>query len=176
MNEECVIYFCQNVKQTLLLVNKTLLMKNPLLLPYRFKWIGLVLFIPFAALFIANLAGDFEFAFLQFKDPKPGKIFTDTSVNLTDEVALGGLILSLIFMSLAKEKREDEYINNIRLQSFQLAVIINYILLMIIVFSSYGPGFLVLLYVNIPLLLVFFLALFYTRLKLIPHFFKTRLA
>lgn len=151
-------------------------MKNPLLLPYRFKWIGLVLFIPFATLFIANLAGDFEFAFLQIKDPKPGKVITDSAANLTDEVALGGLILSLIFMSLAKEKREDEYVNNIRLQSFQLAVLINYALLMIIIFSSYGLGFLMLLYVNIPLLLVLFLVIFYVRLKLISVHSKAQLA
>lgn len=151
-------------------------MKNPLLLSYRFKWIGLVLFIPFLVVCIAALMFDFEFTFLHFQTAKPGNIMMAGNENLTDELALCGLILSLIFMSLAREKREDEYVNSIRLQSFQLAVIVNYLLLMIFIFSSYGIAFLVLLYMNVPLLLLLFLCIFYTRLKLVPHFTKLRIA
>lgn len=148
-------------------------MKNTLLLPHSFKWIGLALAILFLGLSIATEVYDFSFAFLAVKAPAYAQFSND---NLSDEFALSGLILSLMFISLAREKQEDEYVNNIRLESFQLAFIFHYVLLLFGIFTIYGLGFLGIMVMSMPVLLLLFLLIFYFRLKLLPLITRHRTA
>ena len=46
----------------------------------------------------------------------------DDKINFTDEMALTGIILALLFIAFASEKKEDEFINRTRLESWQWAV------------------------------------------------------
>lgn len=146
-------------------------MKNNLLLPHSFKWIGLVLSVGFLILCIAINVYDYNLDFLKVKAPAHSLFSND---NLTDEIALSGLILSLMLISLAREQHEDEYVNSIRLQSFQLAFILHYFLLLIAIFTIYGLTFLVMMAMSVPLLLFLFLVIFYVRLKLLPFISKRR--
>jgi len=90
-------------------------MKTSLLLPNRFKKIGLVLF-PF---------GLFVWILTQ-------KELIITELNNTNKVITLTLsffcfLFGLYFLTFSKEPIEDEYINNIRLKSFQISSLIQMI-------------------------------------------------
>lgn len=80
--------------------------------------------------------------------------------NLTSELAFLGITIGLLIVVFAKEKIEDELISMLRLKSLQWAVLISYIILIIINFSFYGLGFLILLVYNSWTLLVVFIIKF----------------
>jgi hypothetical protein len=138
-------------------------MKPKLLLPNRFKLIGLLLFIPFLALGIAVYFYDFGFSFLM-PDVKPGTIFSGNIQDYTDEVALTGIIAGLLLIAFAREKQEDEFINKIRLESLQWAVLVNYILLLVAAWLIYGMPFLDVMTYNMLTVLVLFISCFHIRL------------
>ncbi|MBI2729736.1 MAG: hypothetical protein HYX40_03120 [Sphingobacteriales bacterium] len=129
-------------------------MKSTLLLPRKFKWIGLILFVPSLALGIGAVYYDFYFSFLNMLLP-PGKT-NHADYNYGDELALTGVILGLLMMAFSREKNEDEYISKIRLESLQWAVIINYVLLIIAAWIAYGWDFFdVMVYNMLTILLIF---------------------
>jgi hypothetical protein len=134
-------------------------MKPRLLLPNRFKLIGLILAVPSLALGIAVRFFEFGFSFLNYVkqyDILSGKI-TDTR-NYTDELALSGIIISFLFIAFAREKQEDEFITRLRLESLQWAVLINYILLLITTWIVYEFAFIdVMMYNMLTVLLLFIL-------------------
>lgn len=84
--------------------------------------------------------------------------------NLTNEVALLGITIGLLMIVFVKEKIEDEYIAILRLKSMQWAVLISYIILIILNFSVYGLGFLILLVYNLWTTLIVFIIKFYFSL------------
>jgi hypothetical protein len=71
---------------------------------------------------------DFQFNFLTVDLRQKTRGMFNDNVNFTDEIALTGIILGLLFLAFARERREDEFINRTRLESWQWAVLINYIL------------------------------------------------
>lgn len=133
-------------------------MKNlPLLSPKAF-WIGLVIFLPLAILGLFNLYQEFEFSWL---DTSGGvrDIFT-ANQNLTDEIALSGTLLGLLLMCFASTPGEDEYIRELRLQSWQWAVLINYLILLVGIWLIYDTNFIYLMVYNMLTVLVIFLLRF----------------
>src|SRR3982074_1325476 len=105
-------------------------MKSRLLLPPRCKIIGLIVLIPSIILGIFYRFWDFSFDFLTiYLGPK--NVFGESPINFTDEIALTGLILGLLFIAFAREKNEDEFIHHARLEGWQWAVLINYGLLLL---------------------------------------------
>jgi hypothetical protein len=138
------------------LVNNTLLMMSKLLLPHRYKLIGLLIFIPFLILGIAVYFYDFGFGFLQFQVHIRNGIFDNNRQDLTDELALTGLIAGLLFIAFSREKQEDEFISRVRLESLQWAVLINYILLLIATWVVYNISYIdVMMYNMLTVLLIF---------------------
>ena len=118
-------------------------MKSYLLLPSRYKWIGAIIFIPSLVLGILVQAKDFVFDFLTLpssprKDGLSNVFNSDETINLTDELALTGIIVGLLFIAFAKEKHEDEFINKLRLESLQWALLVNYILLLAATWLVHG--------------------------------------
>jgi hypothetical protein len=88
--------------------------------------------------------------------------------NLTDELALSGVILSLLMLAFCAERIEDEYVASTRLRCWQWAVLANYGLLLIAIWLVFGTAFLGILYYNMLTTLLLFLLLFYGRLYVLP--------
>lgn len=133
-------------------------MQSKLLLPNRYKLIGLFVFIPFLLLGIAVRFYEFGFAFLEFSVRTDNGIFDNNHQDLTDEIALTGIIIGLLLIAFSREKEEDEFIGKIRLESLQWAVLINYILLLIATWMVYNFSFIdVMMYNMLTVLLIFIL-------------------
>jgi hypothetical protein len=125
-------------------------MKTRLLLPNKYKTFGILLFTVSLILGILVRFRDFHFSFL-----------TIDSINLTDEIALSGLILSLLFIAFAREKNEDEFINHTRLESWQWAVLINYILLLIATWAIHGFAYIDVMMYNMLTIPIIFISRFH---------------
>lgn len=74
------------------------------------------------------------------------------------------LPLTLMLWVCAKEKMEDEYINYLRLDALQIAVYVNYAILLITNFTYYGFGFLMIQIFNLATIPLIFVILFQYRL------------
>ena len=139
-------------------------MRLKLLLPTKFKWIGLALFVPFLILGILNAYTGFQIEVLSMSQ-KHNSGFTSDQ-NLTDELALSGLIISLLMIAFAKEKEEDEFIYHSRLESWEWAVLINFLLLIIACWTFYGLPFLdVMMYNMLTPLLIFIIRFHWVLLR-----------
>jgi hypothetical protein len=94
-------------------------MKSLLLLPNRFKKIGLILF-PIGLIFwIVTQQGLFNTAFNHAM-----KVFTLS-------LSFFSFLFGLYFISFSKEPIEDEFIDSVRLKSFQISSIIQIIFFLI---------------------------------------------
>ena len=141
-------------------------MQSALLLPYKYKLIGTIMFMVSLALGILVRFWDFQLPFLTIiLRKKTGNVFDD-KINFTDEFALSGIILALLFISFAREKREDEFINKTRLESWQWAVLINYILLLIATWTVHGLAYIdVMMYNMLTIPIIFIIRFHYVMYK-----------
>lgn len=140
-------------------------MRSVILLPGKYKTIGIVILGLSLALGILVRFWDFEIDFLTvvLKD-KPGMF--DDKINFTDEFALSGIILGLLFIAFAREKREDEFINRTRLESWQWAVLINYILLLLATWAVHGFAYIdVMMYNMLTIPIIFIVRFHYVMYK-----------
>ncbi|MEO5592099.1 MAG: hypothetical protein ABIR15_01470 [Chitinophagaceae bacterium] len=142
-------------------------MKSSLLLPNSYKRIGLLILLPSLLLGILVRFLDFQFSFLALpfgKSAINGKnIHLDEDINLTDELALTGIITALLFIAFAREKTEDEYIAHTRLESLKWAVLINYILLLLATWLVHGLAYIdVMMYNMLTVLIIFIIRFHYT--------------
>lgn len=140
--------------------NKIDNMKNTLLLPSKYKVIGWVTFLLFVSLGLACMYWDFKIPGFQFFYPTKNHFLDFSDYNLTNELALTGIILGLLMVAFAKEKTEDEYISQLRLRSWQWSVLVSYAIVIIIIFTHYGFGFLSGLIHNIFTVLLVFIIKF----------------
>ena len=102
-------------------------MKSTYLLPYKFKRIGILMFIPFCILCLwCIISGELEFDYLQipalavcieelFGESSLFEVVKNDPIN---EIAMLGLLASLCFIALSKEQDEDEMTEQIRMGSF----------------------------------------------------------
>ena len=99
-------------------------MKKSYLLPVGFKKVGLWMALPFFVLCVLCLCGvmdNVNLSFLSIKMPALVDYsgwFTMNETNLVDEIAMFGLLISLVFIGLSRERDEDEMTAHIRMQSF----------------------------------------------------------
>lgn len=131
-------------------------MKSKYLLPHLYKKIGWCITIPLLIIGILLFPlGDvlFEGAkWLTFLDKFPGQY--------TDEIVAAGLIIGMLLVAFSKEKIEDEYINKVRLESLQISVLINYLLLIICILLIYDVEFLSVMTYNMFTILLLFIVRF----------------
>ena len=128
-------------------------MENSLLIPGKYKVVGWIIFILFACLGLATLYWDYSIPGLVL--PLKESLFFDA--NLTNELALAGVIIGLMIIVFAREKIEDEYISLMRLKCLQWSVLISFVILFILNFMFYGGSFYVVLIYNmftIPLIFI----------------------
>lgn len=143
------------------------------LFPAQFQKFGWMLLVPFGILFLIfmfgcdNILGQpWEITVFTitndagFLGANNAEAFSLTRNNIFDEVAFIGLIISLILIAFSKEKDEDEFISQIRLNSLVWALLTNYGILILVELFVYGTSFLPLLYLNLILILVLFVIKF----------------
>lgn len=148
-------------------------MKSRFLFPHRYKYLATILFIPFLILGILCLFVDFQFKFLSIKIPTYLRFeflfqfqentieYTQNYVNITNDIAIIGLTITLLVIAFSKLKVEDEYISKVRLESLQWAIYINFLLLMIATLFIHGFTFFYVPIVNIYTPLIIFIIRFH---------------
>jgi hypothetical protein len=134
-------------------------MENSLLIPGKYKVIGWIIFILFACLGLATLYWDYKIPGLILPIKERGGL-TFADYNLTNELALAGLIIGLMIIVFAREKIEDEYISLIRLKCLQWSVLISFVILFILNFVFYGGSFYIVLIYNMFTIPLIFIAKF----------------
>lgn len=140
--------------------NKIDKMKNTLLLPNKYKVIGWVTSLSFAALGLACMYCEFKIPGLQLYYAENEALLDFADYNLTNELALTGIALGLLMVAFAQEKTEDEYVSHLRLKSWQWSVLVSYAVTFLIIFTFYGFNFLSGLIHNIYTVLIVFIIKF----------------
>jgi hypothetical protein len=139
-------------------------MESKLLLPNRYKRLGVLLLLPSLVLGIFVRFFDFQFSFLSLPIGKSvineKNIHLEDTINLTDELALTGIITALLFIAFAREKTEDEYIAQTRLESLKWAVLINYVLLLIATWLVHGLAYIDVMMYNMLTVIIIFIIRF----------------
>lgn len=81
-----------------------------------------------------------------------------------DELVVIGLAVSLLLASFSREKDEDECIAHLRMQAWTMAVVSNYLILIIVTLCIYGMSYLNFMAVNMFTVLILFLVVFHWKL------------
>lgn len=148
-------------------------MKNYLLLPHKYKLFGWILFLTGLAAFtfcyiVYNNLGEghanLELPFLGWNYSSNGLLISE---NVQKELFTSAVILGLLIISFSREKREDEYINLLRLQSFQWAILISYGILFVANWVIYGMNFFNFMTYNLLTVLIVFIIKFHVSLFLL---------
>jgi hypothetical protein len=141
-------------------------MKSRFLFPNRFKVFGVLFSIPFMILGFYCLYKDYEVQWLTFNMPYYTEVIEDLrfktkTVNFTNEIATIGLLISLNIIAFSKLKFEDEYISNIRLECLQIAIYVNFALLIVATLFIHGLAYINVIVFNIFTPLVIFILRFH---------------
>ena len=139
-------------------MNTTFLLKNEL------KKIGWILF--FIGLIMGSILlfnSEFSPSFLTIKNFHTGN-FLGENENFFNEISLALILIGGLIVSFAKTKIEDEYIGQLRLQSFSIAFIIYHIILFIANIFLYEFDFLSFMIYNLCTMLFVFIIVFHVKL------------
>lgn len=142
-------------------------MKN-LLLPYRFKFVGLILLFLGFAFSIAYIWFDFQVrmpVFAVYSAFIETKTFATFPTNVADELILILLLSGFLLIVFSREKQENLIPEFLRLKAFMYSLIVNTALLLFSVIFVYGSGFIAVLVFNIISIPVFYLTAFYILKK-----------
>ena len=140
------------------------------LLPNKFKTVGLVMLIPFSlnCLWIL-VSGELEFNYLHwpcislFNSGIGSDKVTLFAIGTTDplnEIGMLGLLVSLCFIALSREKDEDEMTGLIRMKSFVWSLWMTAIIFALGVVFLYGASFLYFSFAAIFLVFLMFIMKF----------------
>jgi len=159
-------------------------MKNTLLIAHRWKALGWLLTIPALIAGIWFIATDFPDDFLQvsvtpwmqrFLWIDEGIFNSNTAtktISLLDELICISLLAGLLLLAFSKEKMEDEWIQSVRLESLQWAILINTLLLIAFTIFTHGIPFLNVMMFNMFTPLLVFVGRFYYILRIKPSISK----
>lgn len=81
-----------------------------------------------------------------------------------DELVVIGLAVSLLLASFSREKDEDECIAHLRMQAWTMAVVCNYLILIVGTLCIYGFPYLNFMCLNMFTVLILFLVIFHWKL------------
>ncbi len=153
-------------------------MKTRFLFPYRFRKIGWIITIPSFIFMMFNFYADYKFPFLEFQMVKKDHIDFDRNFLFSLQVHnfsadLGGIlvILGLLFIAFSREKKEDERIATLRLESLLWAVYFNSLFIIFSIVFFYSELFLQIMTYNLCTTLIFFIA----RFNLVMYLEKRKL-
>jgi hypothetical protein len=144
-----------------------------LLLSHSYKKIGWVLLIPAVIAGIIFVVLDFQLPFepkintfgLFGKGFEIGHIkqpsFRFSEIELIPNLISLLILIGGMFVIFSKEKKEDEFINQIRLHSLQFSVFINYTLLLLCILFIHGLPFLDVMVYNMFTVIFIFIIRFH---------------
>lgn len=143
-------------------------MKSKLLLPNKFKKVGWIILIPSTIIGLILLSPYHELleingkAFAICVDKFMGDLhyFTFVKTNITNTLVGALVIIGALMVGFSKEKVEDEFIANLRLNSLLWAVLVNYMLLLFMFLFIYGLAFLNIMVYNMFTILFLFIGKF----------------
>jgi hypothetical protein len=151
-------------------------MKTNFLFPNRFRVIGWIILLPSIVFGYMVLFHDFEFSFLNVKvlsllpvgftvpgidSPHSFRLWKIIGDNFTQEAAGILIIVSAVFVAFSKEKKEDEYIARIRLESLLWATYVACAIQIFCWLFFYDFRFLQSMVVNLFTLLLVFIVRYY---------------
>ena len=124
-------------------------MKQNYLLPHGFKRVGLIMLVPFLAACIWLLCGPCEGDWFLVDVPalftldiaSTSEWFGMTVTDPVNEICMLGLLVSLVFLALSKEKDEDEMTAVVRMQSFVWSFWCTAILMLVAILFVYDLAF-----------------------------------
>lgn len=155
-------------------------MKTNYLLPHKFKKIGWILFIPAIILALFQVICEWEPAFLDVQvfalfgddwnflgnnsDEVSKPYFNIIRNNILNEILGIACIVSGIMVAFSRQKVEDEFISQIRLESLVWATYLNYGILALAFILVYDLAFFWIMVFNMFTILIFFIIRFNWRL------------
>ena len=139
-----------------------------LLLPNKFKIPGWIMLVIATAGWIYLSIANEDIEWLSAKMPAiynsdlfgKSKVFTMAYNNITDELFGVMFIIGAFFVGFSREKKEDEFIANLRLTSLLWSVYVSYFLLVIAMLFVYGEVFLSVMIYNMFTVLIIFIIRF----------------
>lgn len=155
-------------------------MLKQILLPNQFKLIGWILLVPSAFFGFFLMLSDLESTlkinskvFALYNDEIMGsqRHTGIISTDITNTLVGVFFILGAMMVGFSKEKKEDEYVANLRLSSLMWAVWVNYLLLLLSFIFIYGMGFFHVMIYNMFTVLIIFIGRFNIKLfinRMIP--------
>jgi hypothetical protein len=152
-------------------------MKNNLLLAPRWKTLGWILAVPAFIGGIFYLSSDnTEYLMVTVPEWLSRFLWIDSfmsdakpqTISLLDELICLSLLVGLLLLAFSREKIEDEWIQRVRLESFQWAILANSLLLMALIVFTHGTPFLTVMVYNMFTPLLIFVARFYYVLHVKP--------
>lgn len=142
-------------------------MKSRFLFPAKARFLGLLLFLGGLASYIYSQNSTREI-FVWHNLPQWIQSITSShDENFDDEIQLFMVLSGLILLAFSKESVEDEHIIQLRSDSLQWAVYVNYSVFAVLIFASYSLGFLMFTMYNVLTLLVFFIIRFRWKMFLL---------
>ena len=139
-------------------------MKKSYLLPVGFKKAGLWMVVPFLALCVLCLCSD-VLVNVGINATVPAVIshegwFCMTETSLIEEIAMLGLLASLVFIALSREQDEDEMTAHIRMQSFVWSTWATSVVLALGILFVYDLEFLTFMFLTMYLYLMLYIVKF----------------
>ena len=139
-------------------------MKKSYLLPVGFKKAGLWMVIPFLVLGVFCLCGVLDNVAINATMPALvsgyNGWFCMTETSLIEEIAMLGLLASLVFIALSREQDEDEMTEHIRMQSFVWSTWATSIVLAVGILLVYDLEFLTFMFMAMYLYLMLYIVKF----------------
>lgn len=134
---------------------------SKILLPHRFKLVGWILLGPFAVLTYLAAFNEFTIDWLDVGTQSLSSAFNFEDKNLTNEVAILGILVSLFLVSFSREKEEDEFIQKIRLDSLLIACYGYFLINVLGTLIFFGLDYLSFIFFNMFTIPVLFLVRFH---------------
>lgn len=152
-------------------------MKTFKLLGHQYKKYGWMLLGLGVILWMGQIlnGGDLSFLNTRFFTLINSGFLSESAHLSVNNVNLGNTLIGVLniagglIIAFSKEKEEDEYINQLRLSSFQWAVLINYTILLVVFLGVFGLDFLYVLVGNMFTVLALFIIRFHYLLYRIRH-------
>jgi hypothetical protein len=135
-------------------------MKSHYLLPHFLRKTGFIVLIPSLILGIMVMYADYEIPGFEASWAVSQHLFSAGNNNLTDELASICFLASLFLIAFTEERIEDEWVMQVRLDSLQWAVYVNYGLLAVAILLVYNTTFFEVLVYNMYTILIFFILRF----------------
>lgn len=161
-------------------------MKSKLLIAHRWKTLGWILTVPALIAGVIYMTLDSPDQYMVVNVPRwlmnlfwyEKDIFHPDNtgplpMSILDETISIALLVGLLLLAFSKEKIEDEWIQRVRLESLQWAILINSILLIAFTLFTYGMPFFSVMIYNMFTPLLIFVGRFYYVLYLNPRLSKS---